>query len=128
MADLGLYQYRVVVWMKKVFGINYESSISPSERVFRFLEEAVELSQATGTLTKGQVIQVVEWVYSRSKGEVSQEVAGTLVTLLALSQTFGVDADEALTAEMNRVDTPEVIAKIQSRQGDKNRVLGLTRK
>ena len=121
-------QQRVVKWMRKVFGENYEASISRNERVFRFLEEALELTQATETLTKEDVLRVVEWVYSRPKGETPQEVAGTLVTLLALSATFEVDAEEVLRLELDRVETPEVIAKIRSRQADKNQVLGLTRK
>lgn len=71
------------------------------ERGLRFIEEGIELVQATG-LTEDQVHEMVKYVYGRPVGEIPQEVGGATITLLALCNAFDVNAYDAFCAEMLR--------------------------
>lgn len=110
------FQPRVAQWMLETFGP--EVSVDYRERGFRFGEEALELLQANGT-TKEEVLKLVDYVYSRPVGELYQEVGGTMVTLGALCQAWGIDLLQAGHAEQTRCELPEVRAKIQAKQADK---------
>lgn len=68
----------------------------------RFLEESLELIQAIG-LTKSDVFSVLAHVYSKPEGEVSQDIGGVGVTLLALSESTGISFDWALEREITRI-------------------------
>ena len=102
--------------MKQTFGP--EVSADFVERGFRFGEEAIELLQANGT-TKEDVLKLVDYVYGRPAGELTQEVGGTMVTLAALCAARGIDLLDAADSEQQRVEQPEVRAKIQRKQADK---------
>lgn len=85
-------------------------------RALRFLEEGVELSQASG-LTEEQCIEVVKYVFSRPVGEPAQEVGGVLVTLAILATTHLVQMDHAGRVELKRAY--EHILKIRQKDLDK---------
>lgn len=89
-----------------------------AERAKRMLEEAMELAQASG-LTESDAHDLAVYVWGRPTGEVSQEIAGVLVTTLILSGTHDVDAGAALQTEIDRIHRPEMMAKIRKKQVSK---------
>lgn len=102
-ADSGVnFQNRVAPWMMSCFGS--EVSRDRTERSHRFLEEALELVQAA-TCTASEAHQLVDYVFSRPVGELSQEVGGVMVTLAALCLEQGVDMHVAGETELARVWT-----------------------
>jgi NTP pyrophosphatase (non-canonical NTP hydrolase) len=71
------------------------------ERMHRFLEEALELAQATGC-SKAEALELVDYVFAREIGETRQEVGGVMVTLAGLCHAADVDLEGAAEAELNR--------------------------
>lgn len=94
-------QSRVWDWCKACFGS--EKSRNKDLRQTRFLEEALELVQAGG-LTEADAQEVVRYVFNRPKGEVAQEVGGTVLTLCSLCESFGVDMMDCAETELTRVE------------------------
>jgi len=94
------FQQRVQPWMMECFGP--EISADRIERNHRFLEEALELVQATGC-TQSEAHQLVDYVFGRPVGEPAQEVGGVMVTLAALCLANGLDMHQAGETELARV-------------------------
>lgn len=92
-------QRDVVQWTATTFGAN---TLAMDERASRFIEEALELVQAT-RLPIERVIALAHHVYAKPSGEVAQEIGAVGLTLLALSEVAKVSADDAEVAEMRRV-------------------------
>jgi len=67
----------------------------------RTTEEVIELGQALGVDEK-TVMELVRVVYSRPKGEVYQEVGGSMVTLMCLCRSMAIDPEEAFKTELIR--------------------------
>lgn len=119
MSELSDYQQRVWRWCQETFeGIACWRT--NKERAYRFLEEATELFQAVG-MEKEDAYAVVEYVFGRPKGELKNEIGGTMVTLLALAAHLNLDVQEALVAEYVRIIQPRVQSKIRAKQKAKNR-------
>ena len=114
MMRIGSLQTRVNEWVVAAFG--KVAASDRSERNHRFLEEALELVQAQGC-SKDEAFQLVEYVYDRPVGEVSQEVGGVLLTLAALCNASDVDMTESAEKELSRVW--EKIEKIRAKQAAK---------
>ena len=95
----GTYQKRVDDWIQHCFGAAIGAD--RVERNHRFLEEALELVQAGGC-TCDEAHQLVEYVFGRPAGEISQEVGGVMNTLAAFCTAHGVDLDAAAEAELQR--------------------------
>jgi len=112
----GGYQRKAHDWAFETVG--ERAAVSSTERGLRFLEEAIELAQACG-VTWHNAMTVAAGVYDRPPGRVSQEVGGTMLTLGALCEAIDVDMIDAAIDELNRVNTPEVIAKVRARQAEK---------
>lgn len=94
-------QVKVVCVGAEVFGA--ANMTSRTERMKRFLEEAVELVRSGG-LTNDEVNAVVSYELSRSVGQdVKQEVGGAGVTLYALADSFGLSLGECVSTEIERV-------------------------
>lgn len=123
MSDLIQFQKRIAIWMRETLP---EAVGLTHERGLRFIEEAVELVQAIG-LSDADVHRVVDYVYGRPIGSAWQEVGGTMVTLAALCEAAAVDLDAAAMGEAQRIELPEIRLKVQRRQAEKRRVLGLTK-
>ncbi len=102
MADTTDFQSRVHPWLLACFGA--EIAADKAERNHRFLEEALELVQATGC-TQSEAHQLVDYVYSRSVGEPAQEVGGVMVTLAALCLANGLDMHCNGDTELARIWT-----------------------
>jgi hypothetical protein len=97
--DRWPFQERVKIWTHECFGS--EVATNKEERNFRFLEEALELVQACGTV-KEDAMKLVEYVYSRPAGNRNQEVGGTMVTLAALCNAHEINMTIAAETELAR--------------------------
>jgi len=88
------FQLKVVEWFKICFGDPPDPKASnPRQRAARFAEEAIELMQAA-ELSREEVIQLVDYVYSRPSGEILDESSGVLTTLAMLTETHGIPLDQ----------------------------------
>ena len=107
-------------WVTTAFGERIARDAG--ERVLRFVEEAVELAQACDT-DPAVLHRLVDYVYWRPKGTHVQEVAGSMVTLLAIANALDVDAESAFEVEQARIHQPEIIEKVRARQKEKRESL-----
>lgn len=106
------FQQAVSVWMYACFGS--EIAADRSERNHRFLEEALELVQASGCSAE-EAHSLVDYVYGRPEGDINQEVGGVMVTLAAHCAAHGVDMQAAGERELARVWTKiDVIRRKQA--------------
>ena len=110
------FQNRVHPWLLACFGA--EIAADCLERNDRFIEEALELVQATG-YSRDRAHALVDYVFGRSIGEPSQEVGGVMVTLAALCLANNLDMHAAAETELDRINTPEIITKIRAKQAAK---------
>lgn len=110
------FQAAVLEWMLACFGADIAGD--RVERNHRFLEEALELVQATGC-TREHTKALVDYVFDRPVGEVNNEVGGVLLTLAALCSAAMVGMDECAEAELRRVWTK--IDVIRAKQAAKPR-------
>ena len=108
------FQQRVQPWMLSCFGA--EIATDKSERNHRFLEEALELVQATGC-SEGEAHRLVDYVYGRPVGEPVQEVGGVMVTLAALCLAHGMDMHGSAETELARIWTK--VEQIRAKQAAK---------
>lgn len=107
-------QTKVNAWMLECFGA--EIAADKTERNHRFLEESLELVQAAGC-SRNEAMQLVDYVYGRPVGELSQEVGGVMVTLAALCTSHGIDMHACALTEVARVWTK--IEQIRAKQAGK---------
>lgn len=107
---LKSYQDHAKTWLLECFGEEVATNIP--ERSLRFLEEALELVQATG-LTQVEAQRLLTYVYNRPVGKKAQEVGGVMVTLACLCAATGLDMREEGETELARVITkiPEIREK-----------------
>lgn len=108
------FQKRVRTWTVSCFGEVIAGD--RTERSHRFIEEALELVQATGT-TASEAHQLVDYVYGRPVGELRQEVGGALSTLAALCNAHRIDMTECGDTELARCWIK--IEKIRAKQAAK---------
>ena len=93
------FQERVDRWLIACFG--FKIARDKQERNHRFLEESLELVQACGC-TKGEALQLVDYVYGREIGEIDQEVGGVMNTLAALCLSHNIKMMDAGHIELDR--------------------------
>ena len=86
------------------------------ERSDRFIEEALELVQASG-YSRERAHQLVEYVFGRDQGDINQEVGGVMVTLAAHCLAHDVDMHAAAERELARVWTK--VETIRAKQASK---------
>lgn len=111
------FQQRVVQWAISCFGANARAN--KVERDYRFAEEALELLQARGNLSKADITRVMDAVYEKPPGRVIQEVGGLMTTLANLCSTakdddgHPIDMMEAGEMELTRIwgDMPKIREK-----------------
>lgn len=108
------WQERCFAWAVEAFGETIAKS--GVHRNHRFLEEALELVQATGC-TKSEALQLIDYVYARPAGDLFQEIGGTLTTLGTLCAAYGIDMDRAAIIELARCWTN--IDRIRAKQVSK---------
>ena len=90
----------VFEWGVKSFGL--DQMTSQKQRGLRMLEEAIELYQACCG-DKGQAHKLVDYIFARPVGTPAQEIGGVSVTMLALAECIGEDADQCERTEIERV-------------------------
>lgn len=93
------FQERVSSWFRACFSPAAQSDVA--ERTHRFLEEAIELAQASGC-TREEAAALVAYVYDRPAGKPELEVGGVLVTLAALCSVANVSMADAGERELQR--------------------------
>lgn len=114
------FQERVRPWLDACFGP--QVAVDPVERNQRFLEEALELTQATG-ISRSEAHQLVDYVFDREAGNPDQEVGGCMNTLAALCLAHGLDMHEAGERELERVWGADILLKIRAKQKAKPRFI-----
>lgn len=114
-SESNSYQNRVDEWFDACFPPSARSD--RGERTHRFLEEALELAQASGC-TQTEAISLVNYVFGRPTGVPGQEVGGVMVTLASLCSASGIDMAEAGDRELaqNWERIEQIRAKQKSRQ------------
>jgi hypothetical protein len=93
------FQQRVAEWLAACFPPSV--CADREERMHRFLEEALELAQASGCSSKN-AHRLVDYVFSRPVGLPEREVGGVMVTLAGLCNAAGIDMSNAGNCELNR--------------------------
>lgn len=87
-------------WAIRCFG--REHVTNGRVRGLRHVEEAIELAQALG-ISETDILRVVEIVYARPVGTIFGEIGGSLLTLVILCESHGIDPEIALEHELKRV-------------------------
>lgn len=98
--DFNSFQGQCRDWIIAAFGEQIAND--KIELNHRFLEESLELVQSLGC-SKAEVLQLVEYVYSRFPGEPSQEVGGVATTLASLCSANKLVLDWCALKELARV-------------------------
>jgi len=93
-------QTAILRWANTTFGA--ETADVTGERIRRFLEEAIELSQAVG-LEQDDVENMVEYVFARPAGAVAREIGQVGVSLLALAEHLNINAEHEERTEFERI-------------------------
>jgi hypothetical protein len=115
-----LRQQVVQDWCIRAFGRDHATSLP--QRAIRLLEEAAEAFQAAGG-DPAMAHRCIDVVFSRPVGKLGQELGGIGVTLLALAEAGGLDADAEEQRELDRV-LARPIEEFTRRNQEKN-ALGL---
>ena len=97
---MSSFQERVKEWITHCFGSRITRH--RQERCLRFLEEALELAQSCD-LSREYALKILEYVYSRPKGEIHQEIGGVMITLAALASCVQEDMQVCGELELSRV-------------------------
>lgn len=108
------FQLKVLPWLMECFGP--QGDACKKGRAHRFLEEAIELAQAS-ECTAEEAHQLVDYVYGRPVGEFSQEVGGAMLTLAALCLAHNEDMLQCGETELARVWT--IVDKIRAKNAAK---------
>lgn len=117
-VDLGqTFQAHVAEWMGQCFLPSLYSNMT--ERGDRLLEEVLELLQAHG-YDKARIPTLVDYVFGRPVGDPAQEVGGVMVTLAGYCWVAGLDMHADGQAELDRINQPDVMARIRAKQEAKN--------
>lgn len=99
-TDRNIRQAGVHNWCAAAFGDDHAKSIQ--QRGVRMAEEAIEAAQACG-VSAPMLHRLIDHIYSKAPGELSQEIGGVGVTLLALAHAANISADLAEQTEFDRV-------------------------
>lgn len=107
-------------WVRELFGD--ACADNPRERGLRLIEEAIEMGQALG-VSRFDIACLIDQVYAKPVGELSQEAAGVLFTLLAACAAQKIDLYSAYCRERVRADRDEVKEKIKAKHAKKVRAV-----
>lgn len=89
-----------VDWATRSFGREHVYNFPI--RALRLAEEAVELAQAY-KVPKEKMLELVEVVYGRPRGNPEQEIGGVMMTTTVLAGAHGFDPDYFFEIELRRV-------------------------
>ena len=119
MTEISKFQEAASDWALRCFGTKIVRD--KTERIDRFLEEALELAQSLG-YDRERAQEMVGYVFGRPKGEPAQEFGGVMMTLAVLADVHCFCLEGAAIAELDRVDNPDVITEIRKKQAGKPKV------
>lgn len=86
-----------------------------TERILRFLEEAIELSRSAG-LSYAEVVRMADFEYDRKlEVDITKEFGGAGVTLYAAAEAFGFDLDALIQKEITRVEANQEAIREKSK-------------
>ena len=114
--DRSRRQVAVHAWCAAAFGADHAASVP--QRGVRFLEEAIELYQACGC-DPAMAHKLIDYIFAKPADPVERELGGVGLTLLALAQATGHDADACELAEFERVKTKS-LEHFHARNATKN--------
>jgi len=98
---MRMYRQEILLqWAKACFG--EEEATNLQQRGIRFSEESIELAQSVG-VPKDIMHALIDHIYSRPVGEVSQELGGVGICILLLAQAANYNADKEEWREMERI-------------------------
>lgn len=97
--NIDVFRRNVYKWLCDCLGV--WKANDKKTRVYRFLEEALELAQATGC-SREDALALVDYVYNREPGVVEQEIGGVMLTLAGLSSA--IHAPELSVCMNNELD------------------------
>ena len=109
-------QRQVAEWCVAAFGRDQANSIP--QRGVRLLEEAIEAFQAADG-QPDMAHKLVDYVFARPAGTLSQELGGVGLTVLALAAAAGLSADDEECLELRRV-TSKPLSYFTERNERKN--------
>ncbi|WP_391925335.1 hypothetical protein, partial [Streptomyces massasporeus] len=109
-------QARNAAWMRIAFA---DDPTDLPERIARFGEEALELQQALGQSCE-DAHALVDYVYSRPAGAPATEFGQTAGSLACLAEFAGYDLEAAAEVELDRVSTPEFLAKLRAKRATRH--------
>jgi hypothetical protein len=88
-----------LAWAVRMFG---PVALGRTERLNRFMEEAIELAHAEG-MPQPMIARIVERVYSRPAGETAKEVGQAQACLETFAESVGLSSDGEAEVEWLRV-------------------------
>lgn len=100
--DIQFWQDEIRNFVHRVWG--EKAMVNLPERAARVIEEAVELGQAHD-ISKEVMLAIVDRVYSRPKGDPSDEAGDVMFTLLAYTETAHVNIESVLALRLERVES-----------------------
>lgn len=89
----------IMEWAERNFGAVARSR---AERAARCVEEAIKVAQAE-RLPIEVLLKIVHRVYGRPSGDIIQEIGGLFITMEALAEVAGLDAEQCAQAEYGRI-------------------------
>lgn len=92
---------RIAAWVRSRLGTAV--LMDREERAARLVEEAIELAQAEG-MARSDVVKITNRVFDREVGEVTQEVGGIGVCLLAYCHAADLDFVMLTKREVDRIE------------------------
>lgn len=90
---------RFLAWAVQMFG---PVAKLRSERLLRFVEEAIELAHADG-MERQMLDLIVTRVYSRERGDVNKEIGQAQACLETYAENMGLSSDSLAQIEWERV-------------------------
>lgn len=108
--EINEFQNQVYAFLIDCFGADILNN--KLERNYRFFEEAAELVQVGG-MTKEECYKLIDYVYDRPTGEITQEIGGVMVTLFGLACAQNISMNYC--AETEIINCYENINRIRSK-------------
>lgn len=107
------FQDKVNQWLEDCFGVHFADHLPI--RIQRFFEECVEQIHAL-KVPEEILHDIVEWVYkTKERGGISGEAGQVQVAHAALCYALGIDAHALGLKELERINDPELMAKIRDK-------------
>jgi hypothetical protein len=111
-TDRSLRQRYVSDWAVEAFGSH--NALFVPQRAIRFLEEAIELYQACDG-DRAMAHKLLDFIFDRPIGTVSEGLGGVGVTVLGLAQAAGFSADEEEIREVRSLPASAATPATSSR-------------